>query len=270
MASSPSSPRAYGDAAPSIVVLARACCQFNFCTNPVATPGATKCEFHKHRALCSTPDCYNQVYARGRCARHGGKRRCQNCDGVAQTNGYCVAHGGLAHKKFCMVEGCEKQAQSNKRCLKHGGGRLCKVPGCDHYVRIGGLCHTHHILSTNNHEGTELRCAYAYKPCPNDRAFKKDGTLHSLCAFHRDKVNSSQKKYNTKKRQQRTHQTSLVDDDANPTSCIMDPIPFEEVPTTPLDMIQLDTIVFDSTGWSPPDSSDHPGGGSSDFFIKEI
>ncbi|RHY26665.1 hypothetical protein DYB32_007413 [Aphanomyces invadans] len=38
--------------------------------------------------------------------------------------------------------------------------------------------------------------------CHHARAVKKDGSLHRLCAFHREKANSLQKVYATKRRQE--------------------------------------------------------------------
>ncbi|RHY34604.1 hypothetical protein DYB32_000820 [Aphanomyces invadans] len=49
----------------------------------------------------------------------------------------------------------------------------------------------------------ESLCKYAYKPCQNPRVAKKDGGLHRLCAFHRDKANAVQKIYATRRRRER-------------------------------------------------------------------
>ncbi|CAK4082917.1 unnamed protein product [Aphanomyces euteiches] len=48
-----------------------------------------------------------------------------------------------------------------------------------------------------------LQCKYAYKPCSNERALKKDGERHRLCAFHRDRANAVQKVYATRRRRER-------------------------------------------------------------------
>ncbi|KAF0720713.1 Aste57867_138 [Aphanomyces stellatus] len=48
-----------------------------------------------------------------------------------------------------------------------------------------------------------MRCQYAYKQCTQPRAMKKDGDLHRLCAYHRDKANALQRNYATKRRQLR-------------------------------------------------------------------
>ncbi|KAF0712627.1 Aste57867_4763 [Aphanomyces stellatus] len=197
-------------------------CEFNTCAN-VAVLGSTKCLFHKHRLQCAVPACRNQVYARHLCARHGGKRPCavDNCGQTAQVNGHCLAHGGATGKKQCVEAGCLKQAQAHQRCLKHGGGRRCTVPGCVQHVRSQGLCRSHlRNEQTTVHvdleqlDPTAGLCKYAYKPCTNERALKRDGSLHTLCDYHRKKTNHVQKTYNAKKRDESAKVLSI------------DPIPF--------------------------------------------
>ncbi|CAK4635671.1 hypothetical protein LEN26_017504 [Aphanomyces euteiches] len=232
-------------------------CEFNFCTN-LAVAGTSKCEFHKHRSQCAIADCYNQVYARNLCARHGGKRKCQfeNCTANAQGNAFCTAHGGVASKRFCSAEGCTKQAQSGQRCLKHGGGRRCKVQGCLQYVRSAGLCHGHHtkaMLDTMQVVDPTL-CKYAYKKCPNVRATKKDGSLHTLCEYHRSKTNTVQKQYNFKKRRFQPYKVEKSSGHA-PKVVSVEPIPYLDsvssngdgfVPMMEsLDMMDLNVLVFD-------------------------
>ncbi|KDO18642.1 hypothetical protein SPRG_15438 [Saprolegnia parasitica CBS 223.65] len=36
-------------------------------------------------------------------------------------------------------------------------------------------------------------CKYTYKPCTHPRSVKRNGTLHLLCEFHRNKANAIQK-----------------------------------------------------------------------------
>ncbi|KAF0720708.1 Aste57867_133 [Aphanomyces stellatus] len=52
-------------------------------------------------------------------------------------------------------------------------------------------------------------CKYAYKQCYNVRSAKRDGELHRLCDYHREKANSMQKTYATKRRQERRAQRGL-------------------------------------------------------------
>ncbi|KAF0712617.1 Aste57867_4753 [Aphanomyces stellatus] len=176
----------------------RPACEFKSCTN-VAAADSSKCSFHRHRAACSIVGCFNQVYARRRCARHGGKRPCSmaGCGANAQGNAFCVLHGGVPAKKPCTVVGCAKHAQSGQRCLRHGGGRRCAVDDCSQYVRSGGRCLAHQAKRDD-----DSQCKYAYKACTHTRATKKDGTLHTLCDFHRAKTNAVQQQYNRKKKHQ--------------------------------------------------------------------
>ncbi|KAH9187142.1 hypothetical protein AeNC1_010879 [Aphanomyces euteiches] len=199
-------------------------CEFNFCTN-AALPNATKCAFHKHRSQCIEKDCYNQVYARNRCARHGGKRKCitEGCTSNAQGNQFCVQHGGIAVKRYCSIDGCQKQAQAGQKCLRHGGGRRCKVLHCTQYVRTAGLCHALYAKSNPIQPSDPRLCKYAYKPCPNRRAHKKDGTMHTLCEAHRRKTNKVQQQYAAKKRR-----SSSVMDAYTRNSLTIDPIPYED------------------------------------------
>ncbi|ETV96158.1 hypothetical protein H310_10360 [Aphanomyces invadans] len=43
-------------------------------------------------------------------------------------------------------------------------------------------------------------CKYSYKKCLNPRTTKRNGTLHSLCEFHRIKANTLQQIYAKKKK----------------------------------------------------------------------
>ncbi|KAF0698915.1 Aste57867_10479 [Aphanomyces stellatus] len=45
-------------------------------------------------------------------------------------------------------------------------------------------------------------CKYVYKQCTNLRTYKRDGDLHRLCEFHRNKANALQKVYATKRRRE--------------------------------------------------------------------
>jgi len=47
---------------------------------------------------------------------------------------------------------------------------------------------------------TSQLCSYRNKTCHDVRATKRNGKLHSLCAFHRMKANANQRKLETKKR----------------------------------------------------------------------
>jgi hypothetical protein len=49
----------------------------------------------------------------------------------------------------------------------------------------------------------ELRCTYRSKPCPNERARKRNGALHKLCQEHRLKANKTQRAMQQRLREQR-------------------------------------------------------------------
>ncbi|GLE11314.1 hypothetical protein PINS_up023680 [Pythium insidiosum] len=49
----------------------------------------------------------------------------------------------------------------------------------------------------------ELLCRYPNKPCPHRRVPKRDGELHSYCAYHRHKAQQYQRKLDQKKKLRR-------------------------------------------------------------------
>ncbi|RHZ31356.1 hypothetical protein DYB31_011282 [Aphanomyces astaci] len=104
-----------------------------------------KCEVHKFRKQCRMPDCFNIVYARHLCVRHGGKKKCTatGCQANAYGGNFCGQHGGSLSKPACKFQGCIKQSHTRGLCVTHGGGRRCQMDGCGHYARGGGLCHKH-------------------------------------------------------------------------------------------------------------------------------
>ncbi|KAG6957170.1 hypothetical protein JG687_00010160 [Phytophthora cactorum] len=71
---------------------------------------------------------------------------------------------------------------------------------------------SHHVVSLKNDsfaQGTvprELRCTYRSKPCPNERARKRNGSLHKLCQTHRLKANKTQRDMQRRLREQRRQQ----------------------------------------------------------------
>ncbi|OQR98356.1 hypothetical protein ACHHYP_08729 [Achlya hypogyna] len=69
-----------------------------------------------------------------------------------------------------------------------------------------------------------LRCKYTYKPCFNPRTTKKNGDLHMLCAFHRDRANEVQKTHAKKRKQLKAlEQRVLMDTSAHEVGG-MDPL----------------------------------------------
>ncbi|OQS07801.1 hypothetical protein THRCLA_20059 [Thraustotheca clavata] len=123
-------------------------CLFNGCSNPILE-GSTKCEFHRNRNKCIVADCFNQVYARQLCIRHGGKRLCQfpDCYTNARTGDLCAKHGGDKTKALCTEPGCTKKAHLKNKCIRHGGGKPCSMANCESHARIGGFCWRHRVRS---------------------------------------------------------------------------------------------------------------------------
>ncbi|EQC40258.1 hypothetical protein SDRG_02904 [Saprolegnia diclina VS20] len=69
-----------------------------------------------------------------------------------------------------------------------------------------------------------LRCKYTYKPCLNPRTTKKNGDLHMLCDYHRDKANQVQKTHAIKRKLRRALENASPPLAPAPTSLPMDAI----------------------------------------------
>ncbi|OQR89934.1 hypothetical protein ACHHYP_05929 [Achlya hypogyna] len=117
-----------------------------FCAAP-AVEGRAQCAFHRHRAKCvGDPLCLNQVYARQRCVRHGGKKLCTEpgCRRNARNNSLCFRHAAaVAPPPACAVDGCGKPVHAKGKCLPHSGVRRCREPLCNLYARHAGFCTQH-------------------------------------------------------------------------------------------------------------------------------
>ncbi|EEY65159.1 uncharacterized protein PITG_16354 [Phytophthora infestans T30-4] len=59
-------------------------------------------------------------------------------------------------------------------------------------------------LLSNADSIVPARCGYRTGKCPNLQAIKRNGKLHKLCEFHRERANLNQKKLDRKKRMQRS------------------------------------------------------------------
>ncbi|EQC38721.1 hypothetical protein SDRG_03686 [Saprolegnia diclina VS20] len=126
------------------------------CDLPPTDATSQKCEKHKHRAKCQgDPLCYNQVYARGRCVRHGGKKPClyHGCTGNARRNDMCHRHGGARHR-LCSEPGCDKIVSERRKCSRHGDTALCHFPRCLLKARLQGYCGTHYRYKAQHIEPT--------------------------------------------------------------------------------------------------------------------
>ncbi|KAF0720404.1 Aste57867_334 [Aphanomyces stellatus] len=110
--------------------------------------------------------------------------------------------------------------------------------------------------NSNGMVPVRLQCQYAYKPCTNKRTVKRDGDVHKLCTYHRDRANSVQKIYATKRRQ-RAREARECNNTTNEAS------PFEPIPFTangPLalqaaDIVTLDLLFSEVTPMHADDSS---------------
>ncbi|EQC36649.1 hypothetical protein SDRG_06086 [Saprolegnia diclina VS20] len=147
-----------------------ATCIFNGCNNATST---TKCDFHKHRRQCQVPHCFNQVYARHLCVRHGGKRTCaaDGCHRNARIAQHCAQHAQApVRTEMCTHVGCDRVAHLRHKCVRHGGGRQCRITGCATHARRGGYCWRHRTMASSTdapHEGNnddESRSAWDALP----------------------------------------------------------------------------------------------------------
>ncbi|KAF0691582.1 Aste57867_17227 [Aphanomyces stellatus] len=58
-----------------------------------------------------------------------------------------------------------------------------------------------HSIESQTTSIHNLKCKYSYRKCLNHRATKRDGTLHTLCEYHRVKANTLQQVYAKKKKE---------------------------------------------------------------------
>ncbi|OQR98348.1 hypothetical protein ACHHYP_08716 [Achlya hypogyna] len=121
-------------------------CCFNACANAALDAVTRKCHFHRNRSKCAVTDCWNQVYARGRCVGHGGRKPCAfaGCQAKARCGLFCTRHSTKSQvKQTCEVLGCGRSAHAKGMCLRHGRTRVCRVDGCETLARKGGHCWSH-------------------------------------------------------------------------------------------------------------------------------
>ncbi|OQR89307.1 hypothetical protein ACHHYP_06360 [Achlya hypogyna] len=121
-------------------------CCFNGCINIALDAVSRKCNFHRNRSKCAVGTCWNQVYARGLCVGHGGRKPCEFplCLGKARSGQFCSRHSVHSPiKHLCDVSGCGRRAHAKAKCLRHGGARMCSVHGCETLARKRGYCWSH-------------------------------------------------------------------------------------------------------------------------------
>ncbi|OQS04663.1 hypothetical protein THRCLA_03124 [Thraustotheca clavata] len=177
-------------------------CCFNSCGNP-ARPNSDKCDFHRNRRRCIIEGCTNQVLARQRCVRHGGKPLCSHfgCTANARTGGVCSRHGAALQKRVCSVDGCSRIAHRKLLCIRHGGGRQCNIQGCSTHARSGGCenpcrpnsdkCHFHRNRRTCVIEGcpnqvfARQRCVrHGGKPLCSHNGCTANARTGGVCSRH--------------------------------------------------------------------------------------
>ncbi|KAH9163999.1 hypothetical protein LEN26_000243 [Aphanomyces euteiches] len=103
-------------------------------------------------------ECRSQVYARGLCSKHGGKKQCavSGCVRSARLANLCYNHGARQLKKKCTFEGCSSHAQFRRLCVRHGGRRKCTVDGCNKFARYVGLCTEHGRVQTSPDQSLDV------------------------------------------------------------------------------------------------------------------
>ncbi len=133
-----------------------------------------KCEFKE----CNTYAVHNFKF----CKKHGGGRKCIECDTPARGKSkYCVKHNPsickfknctrkpcddtsycTTHNETyrCKFEGCEniKIANRNGYCRKHGEKLYCIVENCDRIQHRGKKCEEHFF------NGKRPKCVHGKKP----------------------------------------------------------------------------------------------------------
>ncbi|KDO21294.1 hypothetical protein SPRG_13593 [Saprolegnia parasitica CBS 223.65] len=72
------------------------------------------------------------------------------------------------------------------------------------------------------HNNNPMLCKYTYKACYNPRTTKKNGDLHMLCDYHRDKANEVQKTHAKKRKLLRAAQKAALLQSPPPTTNVLD------------------------------------------------
>ncbi|KAG9400475.1 hypothetical protein AC1031_010694 [Aphanomyces cochlioides] len=103
---------------------------------------------------------------------------------------------------------------------------------------------------------SDLQCKYAYKECPNMRTYKRDGELHRLCEYHRNKANALQKIYATKRRRELRQQKRLAFETNKLDVAKLEPIPFSEAHEWTFDLVDLECLLLDDLDIIDDPSSD--------------
>ncbi|KAF0685384.1 Aste57867_22711 [Aphanomyces stellatus] len=104
----------------------RVLCSIANCRNQVYA--RKRCIKHGGKIRCQMVGCSANARVGSLCSRHASsalKPACvvNGCDKQPRAHGRCAAHGGV---KKCRVEGCRVNARSNQFCTKHSPNRATK------------------------------------------------------------------------------------------------------------------------------------------------
>ncbi|KAF1331988.1 hypothetical protein FI667_g3795, partial [Globisporangium splendens] len=84
-------------------------------------------------------------------------------------------------------------------------------------------------------------CRYAGKKCTSARSFKRNGSLHNLCHYHRVRANQNQRRMEFRRRIKRVHDNKVM---------TPPPANFAHVPLSPVDAMQwADHMLHYDTTW---------------------
>ncbi|KAG6580110.1 uncharacterized protein IUM83_11581 [Phytophthora cinnamomi] len=88
----------------------------------------------------------------------------------------------------------------------------------------------------------ELLCKYSGSRCTNPRSMKRNGDLHNLCEFHRERANANQSRFDAKLRQNR--QLDQGGQSSTEASDLPEPIPVSvNSPDPPLNEWEADLLL---------------------------
>ena len=94
------------------------------------------------RKQCCVESCTRIAQSKGFCKAHGGGKRCKYpaCGRPCKARGLCQAHGGVI---ACKYPACTKGSQKRGLCASHGGVDKCIFSGCSNIARVSKLCTKH-------------------------------------------------------------------------------------------------------------------------------
>ena len=103
-----------------------------------------------------------------------------------------------------------------------------------------------------------LKCGYPSKICTNERAWKRDGSLHRFCEQHRARANTNQKRWAQRKARSNKGEKTTENSDIAKGSPSVDEYAVDESllqAEAPMDFsdfdMTLDLLLKDASFWSP-------------------